>query len=248
MSGNSIPNWLAAVLLAALPAPLVAQYGSSPPPPQAMPPGKAAPDGATPAPAPASRAELLRAAVCVVGHEAEGARALLATTPFSPEERDHAARLLRAAERCLRLRSQLATSALMFRGAVAEALYESAFALPPAARNPAAAAAAYYQSATLTARADAPQLTTHFELAQCAAPGHGDLVRALLATEPGTDAEMAALTALYPVFASCVRAGTQLRVDRGVIRAFVAEALYRWSVVQRDGPTSPLAAPAAPAG
>ena len=30
------------------------------------------------------------------------------------------------------------------------------------------------------------------------------------------------------------------------IRAMLAEALYRWSVVQRDGPTSAWAAPAAP--
>jgi hypothetical protein len=58
---------------------------------------------------------------------------------------------------------------------------------------------------------------------------------------------MTALTALYPSFGACVPAGTQLRVDRGGVRATLSEALYRWSVVQRDGATSPWAAPAAAA-
>jgi hypothetical protein len=79
------------------------------------------------------------------------------------------------------------------------------------------------------------------------APAQPNLVRALLATEPGTDAERTALTALHPALGSCVPAGTQLRVDPGGIRATLAEALYRWSVVQRDGPTSAWAAPPAPA-
>ena len=52
-----------------------------------------------------------------------------------------------------------------------------------------------------------------------------------------------ALTALYPGFGACVPTGTQLKVDRGGVRAMLAESLYRWSVVQRDGPTSPWAAP-----
>ena len=70
----------------------------------------------------------------------------------------------------------------------------------------------------------------------------------MLATDPRTPEETAALTALHPDFQACVPRGTtQLSYDPRFMRGFLAEALYRWSVVQRDGPTSPLAAPAAAA-
>jgi hypothetical protein len=197
--------------------------------------------------APASRAEVLRAAACVVGRDPAPAEALLATAPFSGDERDKAVRLLRSAERCLRQRQPLVTSAPVLRGAVAETLYEARFAQPAAARTPAAPAAPVLRPADIAARDDAGFLTTSWGLAHCAAPQHADQVRALLASETGTDAELTALQALYPAFTACVAAGTQLRVDRGGIRAMLAETLYRWSVVQRDGPASPWAAPAATA-
>ena len=221
------------------------QYGAAPPP-QQMPQGKASPP-AQAAAAAATRAEVLRAAACVAGRNASDVDALLATSPFTADEREKSVRLLRAAERCLRLRSPIATSAMVFRGAAAETLYETRFALPPSARSPAAAAAPFFRPADVAGNANAALLTTHFELAQCVAPAQPTLVRALLATEPGTDAERTALTALHPALGACVPAGTQLRIDPGAIRATLAEALYRWSVVQRDGPTSAWAAPPAPA-
>ena len=221
-----------------------AQYG--PAPRQDVPAGQ----GAQPKqgqPTNATRAEVLRAAACVAGRNAADADALLVTSPFTNEEREQAIRLLRAAQRCLRAPNPVATSAMVFRGAIAETLYETRFAQPPAVRTPPAAAAAFLRAADLAGRDNAALLTAHFDIALCAAPAQPDLVRALLATEPGTDAERTALTALYPAFGSCVPAGTQLSVDPGGIRATLAEALYRWSVVQRDGAASPFAAPAAAA-
>jgi hypothetical protein len=232
---------LTAVLLFASPLPAAAQYGAPSPPRQEMPQGNES-RNAQPPPAIASRADVLRAAVCVVGRDATAANALLATAPYSSSERDKAMRLLRAAERCLRLRAPLATSALLFRGAVAESLYETSFAQPAAARTPPAAAAAFFRASAAASREDAAMVSTFFDLAQCAAPREPGLVRALLATEPASDAESAALTALYPTFGQCVPAGTQLSIDRGGMRAMLAESLHRWSVVQRDGPTSPWAA------
>lgn len=225
--------------------PAAAQYGP-PAPRQDIP--QATPSATPQAPtAAAPRAEVLRAAVCVAGRDSGAADALLATAPYSTEERNRAVQLLRSAERCLRLRSPIATSALLFRGAVAETLYETRFAQPAAARNPATGATPFFRAADVAGRDDAALLATSFDLAHCTAPRHPDLIRALLATEPGSDAENAALAALYPGFGACVPTGTQLRVDRGGVRAMLAEALYRWSVVQRDGPTSPWAAPAAAA-
>src|SRR5918993_1715064 len=76
------------------------QYGAPPPRPE-VPQGKApstAPAQATPAAA--TRAEVLRAAACVAGRNAADVDALLATAPFSADEREKAVRLLRVAERC----------------------------------------------------------------------------------------------------------------------------------------------------
>lgn len=221
-----------------------AQY-MTPPPRQDVPQNM--PSAQETAPAAATRSELLRAAACVVGRDAAPVEALLATAPFTDAERDKAIRLLRSAERCLRQRTPIVTSAPLLRGAAAEALYEARFAEPAAARTPAAAAAALLRAADVGGRDDAAFLTTSWGLADCAAPQDPDRIRALLATEPDSEAEMAALQALYPSFTACVPAGTQLRVDRGGIRGMLAESLYRWSMVQRDGPASPWAAPAAAA-
>lgn len=237
---------LMAALLSALAAVAAAQY-NTPAPRQDMPQGKAQPPAANQPAGPTDRADIMRAVQCVVTRDAPSAEALLATSPYSSDERDKAVRLLRAADRCMRRSSAMQTSALVLRGAVAETLYESRFQQPPAPRTPAPGIAPMLRAADIAGREDAAFITSSFDLGQCTAPAHPDQVRALLATDPGSDAEVTALQALGAAFTGCVARGTQLRVDRGGIRAILAETLYRWSVVQRDGPTSPWAAPAATA-
>ncbi|MEA3014785.1 MAG: hypothetical protein QOD42_3330 [Sphingomonadales bacterium] len=239
---------LGVTLLAAGATPAAAQYGSAPPPPSVTPRGGAAPPAAPAAPlVAAAPAEVLRAAICVVGRDADAGHALLATIPFSPEERTQAGALARAAQRCLRLAAPLATTNYSFRGAVAEAVYESRFATPPAARAPALGAAPLPRPAAGTDAHTVEVLAPMYALVDCATPRQPALVRALLATEPRSPEETAALAALTPTFVACVPAGTQLRIDPRVMRNLFAEALYRWSVVQRDGPPSPWAAAAAAA-
>jgi hypothetical protein len=239
---GKMPGALGAILLAAGGTPAAAQYGSAPAPP----PPAAAPRGApTAAPAVTAPAEVLRAAVCAVGRDANAGTALLATIPFSAEERTQAGALARAAQRCLRLSAPIATTNYSFRGAVAEAVYESRFPTPVAARSPALGTAPLPRPAPGTDPQAVEILAPMFALVDCATPAYPDLVRALLATEPRSPEEAAALTAFNPAFIACVPAGTQLRIDPRVMRNFFAEALYRWSVVQRDGPTSPWAAAAA---
>jgi len=234
---RSLCRFVAIVGVAALPAPLAAQYGQSSPPPQDVP--RASSSDSDRAPAAATHAGVLRAASCLLGRDAAAGNALLATGPYSPEERQEAVRTLRAADRCVRGRGSLATSPLLLRGALAETLYEAQFAQPPAVRTPPAAAAPFRPGAS---RQD---MVSAFALADCAAARQPDLVRALMATEPETDVEGAALQALNPVFGQCVTPGATLNVDRGSIRAILAESLYRWAVVQRDGAASPFAAPPA---
>ena len=221
-------------------APAAAQYGSAPPPPPPVDrPGSSTSAGPS---EPTSTAQLLRAVTCTVGRDAAAGTALLATVPRSSGERSRAVALLRTAQRCVRSRDPIAASAANARGAAAEALYEVQFPSVPAARTPAVTAAPLPRPPA-SEREVAALLAPMYALADCATPRAPDLVRALLATEPDTPAEVGALAALNPAFAACVPAGTQLSIDQRIMRSFFAEALYRWSVAQRGGAAAPSAAP-----
>jgi len=223
-----------AVLLA---APAAAQYGAPPPPPPPVDrPGSSAPGTSEPT----SPAQLLRAVACAIGRDASAGTALLAAAPRSSAERSRAAALLRTAQRCIRSRAPIAASAAHARGAAAEALYEAQFSSAPTARAPALAAASLPRPPA-SERQVAAQLAPMYALVDCTTPRAPDLVRALLGTEPDAPEEASALAALNPAFAACVPAGTQLSIDQRLMRSFFAEALYRWSVAQRDGPAAPAA-------
>ncbi|TMJ19280.1 MAG: hypothetical protein E6G92_05650 [Alphaproteobacteria bacterium] len=231
---------LCASLLAALPiTAAAAQYGSAPPPPPQTPRSNPTPGTPAPAQTPTSPADLLRAAACAAGQSAPQVSALLSTTPRSTEERTQAAALLRTAQRCLSMREQLSTSATGARAAFAEALYEAQFAQQAAVRTPPVGAAPLPRPAD-AADPMSVALAPMYGLADCATPRHPELARAVLATEPHSPEETAALAALHPDFQACAPAGTpRLSYDPRFMRGFLAEALYRWSVVQRDGPGSP---------
>jgi hypothetical protein len=242
---------VAAATLTAMPA--AAQYGNSPPPPPPPPEvprpnlRSNAPNPTTPAAqaAPATYAEVIRAASCSITADAASGNALLATVPRSPEERTEAIAFLRASERCLHLRTRISTTPMTLRGAVAEILYETQFATPVAARTPPLGAKPLSRP-TVTDEM-ATQLAPMYPLVDCSVPRGPDKVRDLLATEQGSDQEQAALQGLLPAFTACVPPGSQLRVDLRAMRTMFAEAIYHWSLVQRDGPTSPwAAAPPAP--
>jgi hypothetical protein len=229
----------ALVLLLLLPAPAAAQYGSQVPPPPPEPRGRQAP--AEPA-TPAAAADLQRGAACQVERGAASVETLLATAPFSAEERTEAVRVLRLIQRCLRSSVAISTSAVLLRGVIAEVLYESRFATAQAALAPPVSARPLFRAELATTRADAATLAPAYALAECTAARHGELVRGLLATEPGSAEAQSTFQALNPAFVSCVTGDTRFNVDGRTLRGILAEMLYRWSVVQRDGPTSPLAA------
>jgi hypothetical protein len=242
-------GFAAAMLVLALPAAASAQYGEpTPPPPQST--GihgeavHAAPTPAAAAAAPATAPEAIAAAACVLGHSPTAGDALLATSPYSAAERQQAVRLLGEMRRCTR-HPQMVSSASVIRAAFAEAGVKVIFATPQAPRNPPLAASPLIPPTEGDAAFNA-QVAPMYHLADCAVPRQPDLARAVLATDPGTPAESAAVAALNPAFIACVPAGSQLRIDRRIMRSLLAEALYRWSAVQRDGPASPWAA-AAPA-
>jgi hypothetical protein len=235
-------------LLALLPVPAAAQYGGSPqsPPPEEArrPRQRPAPAAETPA---ATPAEVLAAVACAIGRDARVGDPLLAAVPRSPEEMTAARAFLRVAERCVRNTSGIATSAMTLRGAIAETLYETQFATAPAARTPPLGAKPLARPAA-SADAVVAELAPSYDLVDCTVPKRPDLVRALLATEPRTEAEIAAINGLNPAFSTCLARNARISIEPRSIRSMFAEALYHWALVQRDGPASPWAAvPPAPA-
>jgi len=250
MMGRSLlPRVALAAFLFGIAAPALAQYGSAPPPPPEVPRGGSGSGSNAPAtpPTPATPAELQAGAACLLGRNAAAADAILATAPFSAEERQQAISLLREIQRCQHQRQPMTTAPSLLRGALAEALVESRFATPQPAATPPLAPAPLYHVERATTRTDAASFAPAYVMAECTVVQHPELVRALLATAPATPEAGAALQALNGAFVACVPAGTQIGVDPRHIRGVLAEDLYRWSVVQRDGPASPWAAASAAA-
>jgi hypothetical protein len=233
-------------LAALIPAAALAQYGgsstSSPPPD--VPSSRSSSHAQNGPATPSAPADVWRAAACLAGQNAAPGNALLATVPRSTPEHDQVVAMLRAAPRCTHSSAPVITGVMTMRAAVAEGLYETQFATPVAARSPALGATPLPRP-TVGDPAYLAAIATMSGLVDCATPRRPDLVRAILATDPGTPAESTAVLALTETYRTCVPAGTQLSIDPKLMRFLFAEALYRWSVVQRDGPASPWAAAAA---
>jgi hypothetical protein len=195
-----------------------------------------------------TRADLIHAVGCQLAADAAPLEALLATAPYSAPEAAAAEALMPQLRRCNSNRA-FTTPVPAVRGAVAEAMLKARFASSQAARSPAVGVKHLLDVAAATTRPDAATLVTSYGMADCMGATQDAQVRALLATDPGTPAEASFFnTTLQPLLGRCAaNAGGsgQITVDARTLRGILAEALYRWSVVQRDGPSSPWAAPVA---
>jgi len=195
----------------------------------------------------ATRADLIRAVGCQLAADPASLERMLASAPYSPPEAAEAERLLPLLRTCISARAAFTTPTPALRGAIAEAVVKARFAAPQAARSPALGVKPLLDVAAATARPDAATLVTSYGIADCMGATQGDQVRALLAIDPGTPAEATFFNAtLAPLLGRCAATAGgagNLSVDGRTLRGLLAESLYRWSVVQRDGPTSPWARP-----
>lgn len=222
-------------------APAAAQSGASP---QAPPPEGA---HANRRPAPGDGA--VRAGVaCLAGRDAGSFSALLQAPPLSVAERREVTRLMPLILRCREGSETFSASAIQLRAAAAEHLYSHQFPTAQAPRTPPLGVAQLLRVDQARNRAEAEPLAATYGLFECLTAAHPDLVRAYLATAPASEAEQAAFRAFGRGLGACLATGgsTQLAVGGARMRGILAEMLYRWSAVQRDGPSSPFAA--APAG
>jgi hypothetical protein len=209
-----------------------------------------APAAAAGQPAPATGGGVATAVACLGHRDINTYTALLRTAPYSAAERLEVQRLMPLLQRCREGGGEdaFAASVPQLRGAVAAWLYARDFAAAPAARTPALAAAALLQPAQARNPAEVQPLAATYALFDCATAAHPDLVRAYLATAAGSPEEQAGFRALGPALGACLPPGgsRQLALGGTALRGVLAEMLYRWSVVQRDGPTSPYVTAAVP--
>lgn len=181
------------------------------------------------------------ATICIAKREPRAVAQLVSTTPFSAEEKKRAGKLLEVIDYCTNDDSVMRSS-LRFRSAATEWLYEKEFGSPPSPRQPAAATGAILPASA----ANSPESAAFapiFAAAQCAVAAKPEEVDAILDTEPSSDRETDAINGLGEVLTQCVGAG-KIHTDRETLRGALAEALYRWSVVQRGGASSDWAAAA----
>jgi hypothetical protein len=152
--------------------------------------------------------------------------------------------------RCREGSERFSATVIQLRAAAAEHLYGAQFAAAQAPRTPPLGVAPLLRVDQARNRAEAEPLAATYTLLECLTATHPDLVRTYVATAAGGEAEQAGFRALWPGLAACLppNGSRQLAVGGARLRGILIEMLYRWSVVQRDGPASPFAAPMAPAG
>ena len=184
---------------------------------------------------------LYRLGRCIVDSQPSVAARLLQTVPETVEE----GRILygpiggRLAH-CAGTGFQV--SAVLLRGALAQALYETQFAhaVPPPAQAATVPPIEWSKDNPM-----AGTLAPVYELGRCAAASDTALVQDLAATAPASPAEAAALATLMPRLQPCLNRGTTFRTNRPTLRAILIESLYKWSLAQRNGGGAP-AEPASP--
>ncbi|MEA3014784.1 MAG: hypothetical protein QOD42_3329 [Sphingomonadales bacterium] len=190
---------------------------------------------------PATREEVrifARFSRCVAGHWAdrERSRALLALDYRTEHYRHELLRLAGDNSRCVPPGSRLAFGGVLFAGGLAENLLRQRGAVADlagwVALDPARPAIASRDETEL--------------MALCVVRAAPAKVSALLRTAPASDEEGAALHALLPEFASCLRAGSGVTLNRLSGRAILALAAYR--LADHNGWSRPRAAAAASGG
>jgi hypothetical protein len=198
----------------------------------------------------ANDADVRAAVACLAGRDANSFATLLRSSPLSHAERTEVGRLMPLLLRCREGSERFSATVIQLRAAVIDHLYAQQFATARAPRTPPLAVAPLLRVDQARSRSEAEPLAATYTLLECVTAAHPDLIRAYLATPAGSEAEQAGFRALFPGLAACLPANgsRQLALGGTRLRGVLAEMLYRWSVVQRDGPTSPFAAAPTPAG
>jgi hypothetical protein len=172
---------------------------------------------------------LYRLAICLRLQKRQAAEALLATAPGSAQEKA----ALRAAipsgrtECPIRNSKIVIRSAILLRGAIAEAIYNGEGFKPRSG-------SALPMTEDLQPSNERPEFIVARRVARCSVQREPRLAHDVLKWNIGAVGEGRALRALKPTFLGCLPAGERLLISRLNMRALIAEELYRASVTFKE--------------
>ncbi len=175
---------------------------------------------------------LHQSARCIVGRNRAASTRLIATIPDTLGEWRILYGPIRSRLDQCSMMGVSVTNALL-RGAIAEALLETAYpVLPVPAQAVAVAPIAWPRG-----HRSAPNLAPIYELGRCVVASNPRGVARLLAAEPFSGDESQALRALSPMLEPCLDQGTTFNTNRETLRAVLSESLFRWATAQPRTPT-----------
>ena len=148
---------------------------------------------------------------CFAATERKWSLALLQTKPGSNEENEVYRKMTRLDQPCLFGGTQMSSSVVYIRGAIAEGLVKEG-GVPADMLLPAPSA---------------DRVTTLSEAARCYVSRHRREVKALIDMKLGTKEEVAAVGALWPGLRTCIPKRASVRLNALWIRYLLAEALLR---------------------
>lgn len=172
---------------------------------------------------------LYRLAICLRLQKGQAAEALLASAPGSAQEKA----LFRAAipsgqtECPIRNTRLVIRSAILLRGAIAEAFYNGG-SFKPRGESALPLAEAFQPSN------EGSEFAVARWVARCAVRRQPRLAHEVLKWNIGAMGEGRALRALKPTFIGCLPPGERLLIARLNMRALIAEELYRASVTFKE--------------
>jgi hypothetical protein len=163
-------------------------------------------------------------AQCIVRNNAPEARRILELDHGTSAYDRQIRRSVTSVRPCVRFSGSLRMAHVLLSGAFAEAL------LPGALKGQTLASRAAYDPS----KPAIPARNEGEYLGLCAVRSMPAEVAALLATEPGSDAEKQALTPIVPGLAPCVKEGAAATLNRPGLRALLALAAHR--IVTQQAP------------
>jgi hypothetical protein len=176
----------------------------------------------------------LRAFADCLARKAVEAPQLLGALPETEAEENVVRALTSGRRKCSFAAGELHLRPYLFRGVIAEALYRRRAAAGAAPPPPSALPEGFEAFAARLTSADRNGLDEEDSnllvgrwLGYCAAHENPSALASLLATEPSTPAEIAALRALRPTLDGCLFQGQVADLGAVAIRALLAEALYQ---------------------